>query len=82
MNEEEKESLYRLQRIDCNCNDCFFMARDFEEHKKHNALHNNTNASYRIQYGHCQKLDKPVSFIPNTCQIETQKCFVHRKDVA
>lgn len=33
-----------------------------------------------IQYGHCQKFDKPVTFIPNTCQLETQKCFVHRKD--
>lgn len=34
-----------------------------------------------LQYGHCQKYNKPVSFIPVTCQIETQHCFKHRKDV-
>jgi hypothetical protein len=33
-----------------------------------------------INYGHCMKFDKEVSFIPGVCQIETQKCFVHRKD--
>jgi hypothetical protein len=32
-----------------------------------------------IHYGHCQKFDRPVSFIPITCQIETQECFEHRK---
>lgn len=32
-----------------------------------------------ISYGHCSKLDKHVSFIPNTCQIETQECFEHRR---
>lgn len=32
-----------------------------------------------INYGHCQKLNKKVSFIPNHCLIETQKCFEHRK---
>lgn len=34
-----------------------------------------------INYGHCEKFNKPVSFIPGVCQIDTQKCFVHRKDV-
>jgi hypothetical protein len=33
-----------------------------------------------IHYGLCEKFDKPVTFIPNTCQLETQKCFIHRKD--
>lgn len=37
------------------------------------------NTSY-INYGRCSKLQKDVSFIPNTCQLETQGCFVHRKD--
>jgi hypothetical protein len=32
-------------------------------------------------YGHCSKLDKPVTFIPNTLQLHTQSCFVHRKDM-
>jgi len=31
-----------------------------------------------IQYGKCDKLKKDVSFIPNTCQLKTQKCFEHR----
>lgn len=34
----------------------------------------------KINYGHCSRFDSPVSFIPNTCQIETQHCFLHRKD--
>ena len=33
-----------------------------------------------IQYGNCNKLNKDVSFIPNTCQLETQNCFKHRRD--
>jgi hypothetical protein len=32
-----------------------------------------------IVYGNCSKLNKPVTFIPNVCQIETQECFEHRK---
>jgi hypothetical protein len=34
-----------------------------------------------IQYGICCKFQKTVTFIPNTCQTETQKCFIHRKDI-
>ena len=33
----------------------------------------------QILYGHCSKLEKRISFIPNLCQIETQFCFKHRK---
>ncbi len=33
-----------------------------------------------LNYGKCKKFNKPVSFIPNICQIETQECFVHRHD--
>mgnify|MGYP001574482603 CR=1 len=33
-----------------------------------------------INYGRCEKLQKDVSFIPNTCQLHTQECFIHRKD--
>ena len=33
-----------------------------------------------MSYGYCKKLYfKEVSFIPNTCQLETQNCFEHRK---
>jgi hypothetical protein len=73
-----------LQNIDCNCNDCKFMQRDFEKYKSFDKLYTNekgivTRPSYRINYGNCTKFNKPVSFIPNHCQLETQNCFIHRK---
>jgi len=33
-----------------------------------------------LSYGQCVKFDKPVSFLPNTCMLETQSCFEHRKN--
>lgn len=40
------------------------------------------NKNYgKLSYGDCLKFVKPVSFIPNVCQLETQECFVHRKDL-
>lgn len=33
-----------------------------------------------IQYGICKKFQKSITFIPNITQLETQKCFIHRKD--
>jgi len=32
-----------------------------------------------IQYGHCEKLSKAITFIANTLQLETQYCFEHRR---
>jgi len=32
-----------------------------------------------IHYGYCDKFKKPVSFIPNICQLDTQECFLHRR---
>jgi hypothetical protein len=75
----DKESVLELQKLDCNCNDCQFMVRDFEKYKKFDSLYDNYSPSYRINYGNCSKLNKPVSFIPGICQIETQFCFVHRR---
>lgn len=78
----DKESLYELQKIDCNCNDCAFMVRDFEKFRSFDHLHKgNEKASWRTHYGNCTKFNKPVSFIPGICQIDTQQCFKHRKDV-
>ncbi len=76
----DKESLIELQKIDCNCNDCKFMVRDFETYKKFDHLYDGTSPSYRINYGNCQKFNKAVSFIPGVCQIDTQYCFEHRRD--
>jgi hypothetical protein len=74
-----KESAIELQKIDCNCNDCKFMIRDYDKLEKHIKSFEGTGLMDRLQYGYCAKLNKPVSFIPVTCQIETQKCFEHRK---
>lgn len=76
-----RNSLIELQKIDCNCNDCKFMERDIDKRKKYDHLYGHSkNASHRINYGYCNKLNKDVSFIPNICQIETQNCFKHRRD--
>lgn len=79
-----KESVIELQKIDCNCNDCIFFNRDLNKYKNFDELHTNnkgqvTNPSYRIVYGSCGKFLRDVSTIPNTCQLETQHCFKHRR---
>lgn len=120
MTDQEKEAVYLLQRIDCNCNNCFFMVRDLETYNKWEQWHRELdltefekkkakaladaealedeqqrkamlfkankmkfqfNKSKLINYGNCTKFKKPVTFIQNTCQIETQKCFIHRNDM-
>lgn len=32
-----------------------------------------------IHFGRCGKLNKEVSFMPNTLQLDTQECFEHRR---
>lgn len=119
----DKESIFELQKIDCNCNDCLFMERNTEKFKQSLERHykwqfdyfntrknkliekatwykdkfydlemwdkllteaenmkfmfNKSEAS--INYGNCTKFDKAVSFLPNTCQLDTQDCFTHRR---
>lgn len=119
----DKESAFLLQQIDSNCNECKFMIRNLEKHKRSLELHHkwqkdefdmiknkilkkaamwrgkgeNDKASVlekeagkmkflfnkleaSINYGHCTRFNKDVSFIPNHYQIETQKCFIHRRN--
>lgn len=76
----DKESLIELQKIDCNCNDCKFMERDFEKLEKHKQSYEGTGLMDKLAYGDCKKFNKPVSFIPGTYQIETQECFEHRRE--
>lgn len=114
----DKESIYLLQKIDCNCNDCKHMIRDFDEFKKWEAIEKDRqqklfdkekakamriaeeckdpvgrktlfaiarkmsftfDKQHLLHYGTCEKFDKPVSFIPNVCQLGTQECFEHRR---
>ena len=76
----DKESRYLLQLVDCNCNDCKFMKRDFAKLEKHKQSYEGTGLMDRLAYGDCEKFNKPVSFIPETCQLDTQSCFEHRRD--
>lgn len=120
----DKESIYQLQKLDCNCSDCAFMDRNMQKFQESLVIHEKWQRDYfetikrkklerakfwktqgddkkhdhlikeanemkfqfdkkeaMINYGHCKKFDKPVSFIPVTCQLHTQECFVHRKDL-
>jgi hypothetical protein len=75
----DKESAYELQLIDCNCNDCVYMIRDTAKLNKHIESYKGTGITDNLQFGFCNKFNKEVSFIPNTCQLETQQCFKHRR---
>jgi len=67
-----------LQLIDCNCNDCGHMVRDQIRLNKHKESYKGTGLMDNLNFGNCKKFNKPVSFIPVTCQLETQECFEHR----
>ena len=121
----DKESVFELQKIDANCNDCIFMQRNVEKFKESQEHHLKMQSDYfqtlrkkviekanfwrykkgdlekwsdiameadrmkfqfdksaaMINFGTCTKLNKEVTFIPNMCQLETQECFKHRKDI-
>ena len=68
-----------LQNIDCNCNNCKFMVRDFDKLKLHKESILGNGATSKLQFGNCDKLNKAVSFIPNVCQLDTQECFENRR---
>lgn len=70
----DKESVYELQKIDCNCNDCGYMKRNLNKPPK-------KNTPSPINYGFCLRFNKQVSFIPAVLQLDTQDCFVHRKQL-
>jgi hypothetical protein len=70
-----KESQIELQKIDCNCNECFFLVRDIEQ------ANTQKGQASPIFEGDCRKFEKRVSFTPGLCQLHTQQCFLHRKDV-
>ncbi len=75
----DKDSIYELQKIDCNCNNCGYFERDIEKTKR---LNNNEQiVACKVHYGHCAKLNKSVGEIANICLLHTQQCFVHRKDL-
>lgn len=79
MTEEQKLSIFLKQLIDCNCNDCGFLERDFEKTNTHKQSYRGTGLSDNYQYGKCKKDGRTLFFSPNTCQPDTQECFKHRK---
>lgn len=134
---KDKESIYLLQKLDCNCNNCKFLERDFVEwnlwkgyteflqyfdflRKRRKQLFTaselifgskykkNVNersikqgqileatarklkfqfdkSDLTLGYGICLsrkgKWNQPVTFVVETLQLDTQHCFVHRKEV-
>jgi hypothetical protein len=75
----DKDSIYELQKIDCNCNNCGYFVRDIP---KTNLLNNNEHiVACKIHYGICSKLNKLVGEIANIALLHTQGCFIHRKDI-
>lgn len=38
------------------------------------------NNDSKLAFGDCDKLDKPVTFLPDILQLDTQECFKHRRD--
>jgi hypothetical protein len=74
----DKQSIYELQKLDCNCNNCAFFVRDIQKTKEQNR--NEQIVANKVHYGLCDKLNKPVGEIANICLLHTQDCFIHRKD--
>lgn len=75
----DKESIYLLQCIDCNCNNCGYFKRDIEKTALQNK--NEQIIACKIHYGECLKFNKQVGEIANIALLHTQNCFVHRKDL-
>lgn len=63
-----KDRYYDLERWDALLTEADKMKFQFDK------------SEVMIQYGVCSKLNKPVTFIPNTCQVDMQNCFEHRRD--
>ncbi len=117
----DKESIYGLQCLDCNCNECKHLIRnlaklneakvkiiglmeDLFNMKKERSVKAAKELGNRnpkkgeqalkaanamkftppgfpnpIMYGTCAKFNKEITFLPGTCQPDTQGCFEHRK---
>lgn len=76
----DKNYISELRELDCNCNDCKHLTRDFGKLNKHRKSYEGTGLSDNLQFGFCKKFEnKPICFSPNTCQLETQECFEYRK---
>lgn len=56
------------------------MVRDLVKLQAHIDTYKGTGLMDRLNFGDCTKFNKPVNFIPVTCQVHTQECFKHRKD--
>lgn len=74
----EKDSIYELQKIDCNCNNCHYFIRDIALTAANNK--NEHIIACKIHYGTCSKFNKSVGEIANIALLHTQGCFLHRKD--
>lgn len=55
----DKESKLELQKIDCNCNDCFYFKRDIEKSKRLN--NNDKIKTCKIHYGGCSNPNRAIT---------------------
>lgn len=73
----DKDSIFELQKVDANCNNCISFLRDIEKTQR---LNTNTHIKQnKVHYGTCSKFCKDVGEIANITLLHTQKCFTHRK---
>ena len=79
MDKNTREYWRGLRELDCNCNDCKFMHRDLCKLREHKKTYEGTGLMDKLQFGVCIKFNKDVSFIPNTCQLDTQECYEYRE---
>jgi len=68
--EQYNEWVIGMQKVDCNCNDCAYLIRDTGKTTKG-----------AIKTGTCSKTGERRTFLQGHCQLDTQECFVHRRDV-
>lgn len=88
--EEEKNSVMDLQKVDCNCNDCFFMQRDVERFKESLSTHLQwgLNHFYTVKNNLLKKADNwnkrgfPKKAAPLTIEANKMKFQFDKKEVA
>ncbi len=82
----DRESIYELQKIDCNCNDCGFMIRDLERFKKSQEDHLMWQLNYfdtiknnflkkALEYDHMFVVTKKEKYLRKAagCRLEADK---------
>lgn len=79
----DKESIYELQKIDCNCNDCIFMVRNQEKYKESLVRHEKWQKDYfELIQSKNDETNKKFIFDKSTAKINYGFCDKLHKDVS